>query len=566
MKTLDAVLRATTRVRAGPARLWAAAVVLSMLASANALRAQDGDVQGVVEELRWRVEQLRATGALRFGDEVVPLRDLTLEVYERRGFLPLWTDRAAESLLRAIGSVCEDGLDPEGYHLSALAGLAGTGGGRPEARGVAELDLLRTDAFVRVTHDLRFGKVTPRGPANDADSPWAFGGPDAVAAVLAVVASGRVREAVVAQRPRHWLYRGLMGALADMRRIRSEGGWETLPPGPTMGRDSVDARVPLLRRRLALTGDLRGDFDEVDSRFDSTLEAAVRSFQHRHGLNEDGLVGPSTLAQLQVPVDRRIDQVRVNLERARWIAHALPDTFVAANVAGAKVYLLHGNSVAFETRAIVGTFYRQTPVFSAPMLYVDLNPTWTVPPGIVGEVLGRAKREPEYLESQGIRVLDASGATVDPSEIDLSRFTARDFPYVFRQDPGPLNALGLIKLMFPNPYGVYLHDTPSRGLFALEQRLLSHGCVRLEDPLGLAELVLGDPLRWNRETLQAAIDAGATRTIPLPKPVPVFVLYWTASVDLHHELHFYPDVYDRDAAVLAELGAGGGGTPGCEIR
>jgi murein L,D-transpeptidase YcbB/YkuD len=190
-----------------------------------------------------------------------------------------------------------------------------------------------------------------------------------------------------------------------------------------------------------------------------------------------------------------------------------------------------------------------------------------VPSGIVGEVLDRVKREPGYLGDQGMRVLDRSGRVVDPSEIDFSRYTSASFPYVFRQDPGPANALGRIKLMFPNEHSVYLHDTPARALFEREERLFSHGCIRVQDPLGLAELVLGDPDRWNRETLQAAIDAGGTQTLPLARPLPVFVLYWTAAVDLHGELHFYRDVYDRDAAILGVLDSGrAAGTSGGEGR
>jgi len=290
-----------------------------------------------------------------------------------------------------------------------------------------------------------------------------------------------------------------------------------------------------------------------EPRFDAALEAAVQSFQHRHGLNEDGLVGPATLAELNVPVERRIDQVRINLERARWVTHDLPDTFVAVNVAGAKAYLWRDSDVVFESRVIVGREYTRTPIFAETMRYIDLNPTWTVPPGIVGEVLARLRREPDYLSEQGIRVVDRSGRAVDPSGIDFSRYTAGSFPYMFRQDPGPLNALGQIKFMFPNAYNVYLHDTPARGLFAQEQRLFSHGCIRLQDPLRLAELLLEDTGRWSREALERAIATGRTQTIPLARPLPVLILYWTASADLHGELHFYRDVYQRDAAVLAAL-------------
>jgi murein L,D-transpeptidase YcbB/YkuD len=537
-------------------RSWRAALVVSALAVASPVEAQRTDARSVTDELKWRVERLGSVGSSRVGDEMVQSHALILAAYEQHGFQPLWTEAAAvQSLLRSIAEVREDGLDPEAYHLSALTSLAQEGVGPSQAAAVAELDLLRTSALVRVMHDLRFGKVEPQGPAGAQDSPWSLDSGSAVDSLTEVIWSGRIREAVASQRPQHFVYDGLMKALADLRRIRLVGGWGPVPDGPALQPDSVDVRVPALRRRLALSGDLGGPIEDRSLRLDSALVTAVRSFQHRHGLNEDGVVGKSTLDALNVPVDRRIDQVRVNLERARWVLRELPDTFVAVNVAGAKVYLVRGDSVAFEARAIVGTPFTQTPVFSAPMLYVDLNPTWTVPSGIVGEVLDLVRRDPGYLEGQGIRVVNSLGRAVDPSGIDFAHFTAESFPYVFRQAPGPANALGQIKLVFPNEHHVYLHDTPTRGLFAREERLFSHGCIRLEDPLGLAELVLGDAERWNRETLRAAIVTGTTRTLALPTPVPVYVLYWTAMVGLDGELHFYRDVYDRDTGLLAGLDA-----------
>jgi len=198
------------------------------------------------------------------------------------------------------------------------------------------------------------------------------------------------------------------------------------------------------------------------------------------------------------------------------------------------------------------------------MRYVDLNPTWTVPPGIVGEVMADIRRDPGYLERHAMKVLDAAGHVVDPGDVDFSRYTESTFPYVFRQDPGPTNPLGRIKLMFPNEHNVYLHDTPTPELFGREERLFSHGCIRVEDPLGLAELVLGDPTKWNRATLREAIDSGAQRTIRLPRPVPVFVLYWTAAVDLQGRIHFSEDVYHRDPAILSALNARRYGGTGVE--
>lgn len=544
------------------------ATAIVMLVPVLPLSGQNGGVHDpVADHVAREVARLRARGTLRIGSEVIPRLPLTLAVYEERGFLPLWTNPyATRGLLRAIADVWEDGLDPRDYHFSALIGAPTPGRG---ASSVAELDLLRTDAFVRLGLHLRFGKTDPKGYASAVAAPWRFGGPDAVAELAAVVAAGRVREALDDLRPQHYVYRGLGEALADLRRIRAAGGWGTISRGPTLGRGDIDERVPVLRRRLAVTGDSDADVagNETDLRVDSALEAAIRSFQHRHGLNEDGVLGPATLAALNVPVERRIDQVRVNLERARWITRDLPDTFVAANVAGAKVHFVRDGRVELETRAVVGTADNETPSFTAPLLWVELNPTWTVPSGIVSEVLGRVVDDPGYLADQGMRVLDGSGREVAASDIAFSRYSAADLPYVFRQDPGPLNPLGRIKLMFPNEYSVYLHDTPARGDFVQEERLLSHGCIRVDDPLGLAELVLGDPLVWNRETLGAAVAAGETRTIRLRHPVPVFVLYWTTSVDSEGTPHFYRDVYGRDDAILSRLdGETPGGTPGAPDR
>jgi murein L,D-transpeptidase YcbB/YkuD len=265
-------------------------------------------------------------------------------------------------------------------------------------------------------------------------------------------------------------------------------------------------------------------------------------------------VGDATIRELNVPVGARIAQVRVNLERARWLTHSLPSAFVVVNIAGAKVYLVRDGAVVFETRAVVGAKYTRTPRFRATLQHVELNPTWTVPPGIVGEVLAQTREDPAYLERQRLRVLDRSGNPVDPSSIDFSSLTERDFPWILRQDPGPLNPLGRIKFVFPNAQNVYLHDTPRRDLFEREERLFSHGCIRVQNPFALGELLIDDPARWDRSALESASLTGEPLVIPLARPLPVLIEYWTASADELGVLHFYRDVYGRDPAVLAALG------------
>jgi L,D-transpeptidase YcbB len=508
--------------------------------------------QQVVTEIRQRIEALRSGASIRVSGETVRRSDILVDLYQRRGYTPLWTDAgAADELARALQGASLDGLDPADYHLRAIETLTPAGS---RADRVAELDILRSDALVRLTHDLRFGKLDPNTPAAGRDLTRTA---SSAVELSRMIGSGSLYREISTLRPDHYIYRGLVEALAGLRRIESTGGWERVPDGPSLSLGSVDPRVVALRRRLTTdvgAGTTPPSTASASDTFDVSLELAVRDFQHRHALNEDAVVGPATLAELNVGVAERIDQVRVNLERARWITRDLPATFVAVNIAGARVYYVRGGAVVYESRAIVGQTSTRTPVFQAAMRYIDLNPTWTVPPGIVGEILADVRRYPDYLSRIGMDVVDRQGRTVAISAARIADYSPATFPYYFRQAPGPLNPLGQIKFVFPNVHNVYLHDTPSRSLFDREQRTFSHGCIRLQNPLDLAVLILDDPERWSRADLEEAIADGRTRTISLPTPVPVLILYWTASTDLHGELHFYRDTYARDVDVLRGLG------------
>jgi murein L,D-transpeptidase YcbB/YkuD len=320
-----------------------------------------------------------------------------------------------------------------------------------------------------------------------------------------------------------------------------------------------DARVPTLKYRLTVTGDMAGDLlppaPPQSIAFDAELEAAVKRFQERHGLTPDGAVGPGTRAALNVPVSARIDQIRVNLERARWVLHEIQGEFVLVNVAGFDVAYFRNDEPIWTSKVIVGRPYRETPIFKSLITYVVLNPTWTIPPGIlVKDKLPVIKRDPGYLARNNIRVIDSAGREVNPRSVDWSRYSgSRLPPYQLRQDPGDDNALGLVKIMFPNPYLVYLHDTPSKSLFEKDERTFSSGCIRVEKAFELAELVLNDPVRWNRAAIDAAVATRKTQTVNLAKPVPVLILYWTAQPRPDGQVIFRSDVYGRDPATLAAL-------------
>lgn len=520
-------------------------LVFLLFAAPHASAAQDRDIRA---ELSARIAQLSSGATLTIaGERVVRSAELSA-LYIESGGRPLWSDAAGAALLAQVQASIRDGLTPAHYHERALSAAAA----RPRTpAGAAELDLLRTDALVRLARDLRDGRSRPAAEARIAAAPVST---DALTPILArAIGNGRIAEALQSLRPQHAIYAGLTEALARMRGIEAAGGWGVIPAGASMRSGASDARVPLLRARLRLSGDLpHVPGTDPSHEFDDALEGAVRRFQHRHGLNEDGVVGARTLAALNAPVGARIAALRVNLDRARWIVRDLPARFVVVNIAGARVYLIDEGEVRVEARAIVGKAATATPVFRATMQQIELNPYWSVPRSINGEILTAIRRDGSYLRREGIRVFTQAGREIPRGSIDYGRYSGSGFPYVFRQDPGPLNALGRIKLLFPNPYNVYLHDTPARSLFAQEARLFSHGCIRVQHPVQLAAEVLADA-RWTAASLDAAIDGGTHQVIRVAAPLPVLVLYWTASVDLHGELHFYPDVYERDTPILTAL-------------
>jgi murein L,D-transpeptidase YcbB/YkuD len=305
-----------------------------------------------------------------------------------------------------------------------------------------------------------------------------------------------------------------------------------------------------------VSGDLTGQ--PVDSlNFDEPLAAAVRAFQERHKISADGALGAGTLKELNVPVAARVDQIRVNLERGRWVLHEITSAdLVVVDVAGFEVSYLRDRKVLWQGNAQVGKAYRQTPVFKSAIDHVVFNPTWTVPPGILGkDMLPAIRKNPDYLAKKKLQVIDRSGQPVDPASIDWAKYTGSNFPYMLRQGPGPDNALGLVKIMFPNPYLVYLHDTPSKNLFDQTERAFSSGCIRVQRPFELAELVLNDPQTWNRDSIDAVIKRGETRTARLKTPVPVLLMYWTVDPTNEGRVVFKRDPYGRDAKTLQALDA-----------
>jgi len=349
------------------------------------------------------------------------------------------------------------------------------------------------------------------------------------------------------------MYDRLRQALARYREYEAAGGWKPIASGPLLEVGKKDARTPAIRHRLAISEDLRKESDNGSEAYDEELRLAVEHFQKRHHLPL-GDLGRLTLDAMNVPVGKRIDQIRLNLERARWILRDVPKRLVLVNVAAFEIYYFENDTIVWQNRAQVGREVSETPQYRDDIQYLVLNPTWTVPPGVLAKtVLPAAQADPDYFKKKNLRVIDPSRGEIDPKKVDWSSHTADDFPYVLRQDPGPNNALGAVKFMFPNQYHVYLHDTPNQSGYDARQRAMSWGCVHVFEPLELAEKLIANPARWNLAAIEKQVASKKSETVYLDDPVPVLLLYWTVTVAKGGPVEFIPDVYGRDAAVLRAL-------------
>ncbi len=368
-----------------------------------------------------------------------------------------------------------------------------------------------------------------------------------------VTKNGGITAGLGKLKPGSALYQNLVSALARYRDIAANGGWVTVPAGPTLRKGESGPQVAQLRRRLLAEGDLTAGTSAASDIFDAELEQAAIRFQRRHRLDADGVVGRQTVAAMNVTVAQRIDQIRVNLERAR-VLQDIPPTAVVVDIAGFEVSYFRDGQRLLRSRAVVGRPYRSTPVFRDSIRYIEFNPTWTVPPSILQkDVLPAIKRDPGYLKSHNMQVLTQAGAVVDPASVNWQEYPQRGFPYMIRQQPGPENSLGRLKVMFPNEHMVYLHDTPSRDLFQRSERTFSSGCIRVEKIGQLVELLLDNPQQWSRATIDATIDTRQTRRVSLAKSVPIYLVYWTVQVEEDGEVHFKRDPYDQDGALLKAL-------------
>ena len=511
-------------------------------------------LDATAEQIRTYSEAILDGSNRTIGGQQIAATTVLPAFYAARDFAPAWSDpKRFSELLDVLKSAEAHGLTPDDYYYTSLAGWPED----PVPAQMAARDVLATEALIRFGYHLHFGKIDAASLDADWNLTRRLHNVEPVKVLEQAVAAPDLGQFLKTRlEPDVPFYTRLRAALARYREIAAAGGWPAVPEGPTLRPRDSDPRIPALRKRLAVMDSILAAKSADTHLYDSDLEAAVKRFQARHGLDADGIVGERTVAAMNVPVEVRIDQIRANLERTRWVFRDLEPRFLVVNIAGFEAYLIEDGKAAWRSLVQVGEPYRKTPVFKKKMTYLVLGPTWTVPPTILREdIVPKIKRDPGYLARKDMVLLDRDGKLVDVSDLDMNAVSADNFPYTVRQEPGPKNALGRIKFMFPNKHYVYLHDTPSQSLFNRAERTTSSGCIRVEKPLSLAAELLHDQAGWSKPEIEARIEQASNETVTLTDPIMVFLMYWTSVPGEDSDVNFFSDVYSRDQAVLDGLQA-----------
>jgi murein L,D-transpeptidase YcbB/YkuD len=514
-------------------------------AVANAIRA-------AIEVGQTRAREMGARGT----------EEQLIELYAAGGFIPVWVDSAgrpnrdARDALTLLTDSANEGLDPLDYRAPSLSDLAASLAVSPAPRiaDIAAFDSDLSASTLRYLRELHQGRIDPRAmgfrmtvPADTHD----------FAALLAsALVDHRVPQLASDLAPRLALYRALRGALARYRFLAAGTEHQNpRPPAASVRPGQSYAGLDRLRRQLVAFGDLSGDTPLTSSLYEGAMVEAVRRFQARHAIDADGVLGKATLAALDVPLAWRVRQIELALERLRWLPDIGDDRFIAVNIPMFRLWgwdsIVPNGAPSFSMGVIVGrALNTQTPVFVEDMRYIIFRPYWNVPTTIMrGEILPALRRDHDYLDRQNMEIVSGRGDDARPVVVTAESLAElRGGRLRVHQRPGPKNALGLVKFVFPNDANVYLHDTPSPQLFRRPRRDFSHGCVRVEDPVALAEWALKGQPEWTRDRILATMNGHQSRRVDLVRPIRIILFYITAVVMPEDgAIHFADDIYGHDA-------------------
>ena len=517
--------------------------------------------------LREKIGQNAAAPSEAAG-EMLLAPDLVRLFYARRAYRPAWIEEKEifsqiRPLLQVLKNVEADGLNPMDYHLERIdvqlksVEKALKKKNPVQAEALADFDLFCTDAFLTCAGHLARGKADPETH----QVAWQGACIEEGLALLLedALAGSQVAEALRSLPPQHPFYINLKQTLASYRELTRKTKWKPLPEDLLLKKGDKRKEVKELRKRLLEIGDVGREQWTSSRAFDEALEAALRRFQGRHGLDASGILDPITLAALNIPLEERCRQIEANLERWRWLPHDLGERFIYVNVASFELEAFDGSPKNLTMKVVAGSEAWQTPDFASQMTHLVVNPDWTIPiPVILKETVNYVLQDPCYFRNNRMVILRKQGeelVEIDPASIDWAKLTEKSLDFRVRQEPGSQNILGRLKFVFPNKYDIYLHDTPYQEDFAKAARAFSHGCIRAEKPVELAVWVLRGKPGWDLRQILAAIDAGDERTVKLVEPVNVYFLYSTAWIEDDETLQFRPDIYERDKMLIEALGA-----------
>lgn len=490
------------------------------------------------------------------GNGHVFVSEKLIKVYEAVEHKRLWAEeKNRDDLLKIIKGSYFEGLNPEDYHINAIEQLYLERGEDPESEAVrlAKIDVLMTDAIMLYAFHMIQGKVDPLS----LDPNWNYSKrdiPDDIDLLLiARLKEQSLGDSIKVLRPALPMYNEYRKWFAHYDSLKKNDGKisQLEYPGEPLKLGDSSALISELKKHLE-NFDVSGVTDK-DGYFDETLEATLIDFQTYFGLTADGVAGESTFEALNTSIHDRLNMIRVNMERCRWIYNVTPNEFLLVNIADFHLYIFREGIIDYTSRVVVGKEHHETPIFTSNIQYVVFNPTWTIPYSIATkETLPRLKRDPDYLSNRNMTLL-RNGREVDPYSVNFNQYSVNNFPFTIRQEPGIYNALGRMKFIFPNKYSVYLHDTPSKSYFEKSERTFSHGCVRVQNPHLLAEQLLGDK-GYDQKKIKEVLITEKETIVHLGNKMPVLLMYWTCYEDEENgKMYFYKDVYNRDKVILEEL-------------
>jgi L,D-transpeptidase YcbB len=510
----------------------------------------------LIIESRQPGERYRALGVDLYSSVLLP------KYYIESAFQPLWFPHYDSldnvyQMLTFIENIEFHGLNPDHYHLPEIKEQLKLLNEDPQqifdAIFLSNLDVLLSDAFFMLASHLYHGKVDPESH----ETQWGIrrNKPDLELDLnlRTMLLEKLVEDGFRQFYPPHPGYEAMVQEAQKIKDCLSEDfqvkvDAKVMPVKPGDSSQYISA----VKEKLAFLNLYEPDSLTNTHIFDGKTAEAVKKLQKQFGLNTDGAIGPNTLKALNMPMEQRIRKLFVNMERLRWMPDSLETCYILVNIADFTLHMFHETDTLLSMRSIVGKNYRKTPVFNSLITYIVFSPSWTIPPGIMrNDLIPAVIRNPNYLTEKNMKAFDLQGNQVDPATIN---WKSQGMRYIVRQDPGPQNALGKVKFMFPNKHNVYLHDTPSRELFARDERTFSSGCIRIEKAFELTELLLSDMPVWSSDRIKQAMNSGREMTVVLKSPVGVYLYYLTAWGSYPGEIHYRSDIYERDDVIRKALG------------